>query len=212
MIKNVIFDINKVLRKLIHVEIDKFLSKQAVSKLKNKSISTSRELIRYIFTPEVFLNYDLGLISRNEVIKRLSKSCGECEMVIKEAMDARIDKRHNKIFAEMLELNQFLRSRGVKTFILSNMGADLAKNLTDWLGKNNFDDIIFSCDVHMVKPNREIFELALKRFNISASETLFVDDLKANLDAFASLGVKGYLFDYKNLDSEIESIKNIVFK
>ncbi len=212
MIKNVIFDVNKVLRHLKKQPVKNCFSKDLLDDLKNfdsnKSLS---ELIKYVFVKDIYESYDLGLISKEHLIQNLSERTGESIEFIAETMNYRIKEENNEIFLPMIDYIKMLRSKNIKTFILSNMGKDLADLLTEWLGTDNFDDIIFSCDVHMKKPNHDIFECALKRFNINASETLFVDDQLENIKQFEKIGVKGFLFDYKKLELQIKLLNQIIF-
>ena len=46
----------------------------------------------------------------------------------------------------------------------------------------------------VMKPDHRIFELALKRFGIEASETIFIDDNPNNVKAANELGIRGILF------------------
>jgi len=45
----------------------------------------------------------------------------------------------------------------------------------------HFDVSIISCDVGLIKPDIEIFKLALKELKLKASECIFVDDRKEHL-------------------------------
>ncbi|MCH5246032.1 MAG: HAD family phosphatase [Muribaculaceae bacterium] len=51
-----------------------------------------------------------------------------------------------------------------------------------------FDGTLTSFEAGVNKPAREIFEAALRKFQIEAPETLFLDDSQKNLDAAASMG------------------------
>ena len=47
----------------------------------------------------------------------------------------------------------------------------------------------------MVKPNKEIFEHLLGKYNLNADECLFIDDSEKNIEGAKALGINGYLFD-----------------
>jgi len=51
-----------------------------------------------------------------------------------------------------------------------------------------FEKIYFSFEMGMRKPDAEIFNYILKKHDLSAKRTLFVDDKKENTDAALSLG------------------------
>lgn len=56
---------------------------------------------------------------------------------------------------------------------------------------NNY---VVSADVHLVKPDSAIFHLALDRFGIDATQTTFIDDNPANVEAAKAIGIQGIVF------------------
>jgi 2-haloacid dehalogenase len=52
----------------------------------------------------------------------------------------------------------------------------------------NFEGIVVSGQEKMVKPNKDIFELLLKRYKLLAHESLFIDDNLHNIEAAKELG------------------------
>ena len=46
----------------------------------------------------------------------------------------------------------------------------------------------------MLKPDPAIFRHAIEKFNLLAEETVFLDDVKANVDGASSIGMKARLF------------------
>lgn len=55
-----------------------------------------------------------------------------------------------------------------------------------------FDHIYLSCDLKLLKPGKEIFLEVLRREQLEASETLFIDDSAANCAAASALGIQTY--------------------
>ena len=53
---------------------------------------------------------------------------------------------------------------------------------------NKFDGLIISGKEKLVKPNAEIYKLAISRFNLIPEETVFIDDKKENIEAAKKLG------------------------
>ncbi|WEV59868.1 HAD family phosphatase [Bifidobacterium sp. ESL0728] len=47
----------------------------------------------------------------------------------------------------------------------------------------------------MHKPNADIFNLALNRFNLNAAQTVFFDDTQANVDGAKAIGINGIRFN-----------------
>lgn len=54
--------------------------------------------------------------------------------------------------------------------------------------------VVVSGEVALTKPNPEIYRLALRRFGLSAEQTVFVDDRQNNVDASIEVGMTGLLF------------------
>ena len=52
-----------------------------------------------------------------------------------------------------------------------------------------FERVYFSYEIGMRKPDAEIFNFLLKKYDLSEKRTLFVDDKKENTDAALSLGM-----------------------
>jgi putative hydrolase of the HAD superfamily len=69
-----------------------------------------------------------------------------------------------------------LQAAGVTTVLVSNAGWD---DIVHWPRsplRDVLDAVIFSCEVKLVKPQREIYEHALRTAGVAAKEALFVGD------------------------------------
>ena len=53
---------------------------------------------------------------------------------------------------------------------------------------DNIDGGVFSYEVKKIKPDPEIFHILLKKYNLFASECLFLDDRKDNVVTASNLG------------------------
>ncbi len=53
----------------------------------------------------------------------------------------------------------------------------------------NFEQIIFSCDVGLRKPDPKIYQMTMTKLGSSPDRCLFVDDKKRNTDAAEALGM-----------------------
>lgn len=53
---------------------------------------------------------------------------------------------------------------------------------------------IISSDVHTIKPDRRIFRILLAKYDLTAEESLFIDDRPANISAARALGISTILF------------------
>ncbi|MDF9830388.1 HAD family phosphatase [Parabacteroides sp. PF5-6] len=85
------------------------------------------------------------------------------------------------------------------TFLLSNTNSihwEWAKqNIFNYKGHrvdDFFHKIYLSYELHLEKPNPEIFEYVLNDAGISPHETLFIDDAAVNCKAAEALGIRTY--------------------
>ena len=95
----------------------------------------------------------------------------------------------------MIEWQQRLKQRGLRTAILSNMGDaihDRMKQLYGWL--DDFDVLIWSYLLGVSKPDEAIYRHALKELGLRPEETFFLDDKKPNVDAAVALGMVSHQF------------------
>lgn len=98
--------------------------------------------------------------------------------------------------AELLAYIDRLRAAGFHLSILSNAG-DKAREIFSghYDIARHFDAITISAEEGMMKPEPRIFEIALARAGVQPQEAVFVDDVAANVEAAAALGIAGVLFD-----------------
>lgn len=60
---------------------------------------------------------------------------------------------------------------------------------------NLFDDMVISGEVKMIKPEPEIFHLALQKFGRSASECIYIDDSLPNIQQAQKMGFETIHFE-----------------
>jgi len=88
-----------------------------------------------------------------------------------------------------------LRVGGVPLFALTNWSAEkfpLARDRFAFLAW--FDGILVSGEEKLKKPDPRIFQLAVRRFGLDPTRTLYVDDAEKNIAAAARLGFKTHHF------------------
>jgi len=100
---------------------------------------------------------------------------------------------------EMVELIHRVKEKGHKLYVLSNMHHDSMDYL---LATHDFfklfEGIVASCKVKMVKPELQIYQHILNRFSLDPSQTVFIDDMKENVDAASCLGIQ--VIHFQNRD------------
>ncbi len=70
-----------------------------------------------------------------------------------------------------------------------------------------FDDYILSYEVGYLKPHPEIYKAALKKAHARPEESVFIDDIKENIDGAAQAGIHTIIFDPQtDLESELKKM------
>lgn len=82
---------------------------------------------------------------------------------------------------EILDFAKWLRERGFMTGVFSNVMPHSLRALRKESVYDGFDPVLFSCEIGMVKPEMDFYQLALDRLNLPAQEVLFIDDQERNL-------------------------------
>lgn len=96
-----------------------------------------------------------------------------------------------------LNLMKDLKSVGKRIGILSNMSEDFHDRLfvprcAEYIALTDAE--IISGMERMVKPDRQIYDLAARRMGLAPDELLFLDDTKANVDAAISYGWHSHVY------------------
>jgi len=85
--------------------------------------------------------------------------------------------------------------RQTKIFLLSNTNAihiEALENAYRILPR--LDGAILSYEVGFLKPDREIYEIAMKRAGASPEKSIFVDDLEENVEGAKRVGMRAHRF------------------
>ena len=106
-------------------------------------------------------------------------------------------------------LQKLAKEQRYKLILLSNtndMHIDFIKANVSFYEdfKNCFDQFYLSQEIHLRKPNRDIFDFVLDNNNLKPEQCFFVDDTKENTDTAKSLGIKVW-----NIDETKEDIINL---
>ena len=105
-------------------------------------------------------------------------------------------------------LKQLIDNPNYKVVALTNWSAEtfpVALERFDFL--HWFEGIVVSGTEKMRKPFNEIYELTLNRFNIEASQSLFIDDNARNIEAAKKMGINTIRFNNPaQLKSELKSL------
>ena len=182
MIRNVIFDMGKVL-----LDYDPILPcyrharDWEVAKKLNDAIFGRPEWGKYI---------DGGLMTDTEFIKIADDKLENAEqralamkvleaLYLKSGMDKRISD---------------LLDAGVSLYILSNVGYTFHKFSYKIPSYDKFTGVVLSCEEKLCKPEPALFQRVCDRYSLVPEETLFVDDWAPNIKGAESVGLQGHWF------------------
>ena len=137
--------------------------------------------------------FDRGTLSEPQLIERLQLRLGATRAEV----DAILDAVRNSLVEkpETIRLMRALQERGTPLYCLSNMPATIYTHLRQrhdfW---DAFSGIVISGEVQMMKPEPEVFLHLLAMFNLRAQESVFIDDLRANIESARQVGLHAIWF------------------
>lgn len=146
-----------------------------------------------IFQHPDWVQLDRGTISLDRAIDRGAARTGLLPHDVERLLDA--VPRFLTPIDGTIELIQQLRNTRNRLFVLSNMHlasiAYLEQRHKIW---DLFDGVVISSRIRMVKPEVAIYEYLLAEHELRPAETIFIDDMRENLDAASSIGIQTIRF------------------
>jgi len=184
--------------------VDKVLSKSPY--YNNQRDST----LLKVFWKEVEI-FDKGLISEEEFYRLACNKLSVCTISKNEFYEA-FNSVMSRVNKEVLDVIKKLRALNLfKIIALSNVNkshidnASQKKVFLPFL--KLFDELIFSYEVHMIKPEPEIFQYTINKAGCRPEEIAFIDDNLSNVVPARKLGIIGIHFT--NLKNLIEELKKL---
>lgn len=185
MIKQILFDCGGVLAELNFRQL-------------MEDISGSREtadfFISRIWQPDSpWLRYDSGDLNTAQIKEELKKYMPpELRVFLEEFVDRWLEALPP--MAGMEEIVDRLKERGYPCYLLSNFSEGFARMPERTPVLQKLDGMVISYEIHMLKPDPEIFRYTAQTLGFALEETLFVDDNLHNVQASEQVGMTGYLF------------------
>jgi len=142
---------------------------------------------------------ETGAMSEAEFERRFAERLG-----LDDASDL-IDSMFRGMLPEprMVEAVRAAHEAGVRTGLVSNSWS--TDHYDRALLAELFDDVVISAEVHLHKPQPEIFRLACERLGVEPAEAVFVDDLRENIAGAEAVGMLGLL--HRDPDETIEKLE-----
>jgi epoxide hydrolase-like predicted phosphatase len=106
-------------------------------------------------------------------------------------------------------IKKIKQNNKVKLYCLSNINSSHWEYLLKkkWGFLEYFDEFILSHEVHMTKPDKKMFEYAIKKAKCKPEEIVFIDDGINNIRTAQELGIIGIKF--MNKEELVKELKNL---
>lgn len=183
MIRNIVFDIGRVL-----IEFEWF---DYVGRLFDKE--TAEKVTAAMWGTGYWKQLDIALLTDDEILDLFYSAGPEYRKEIREAFDRVGECVKRRDWA--IPMIDDLKSRGYRVYYLSNFSEHVMGSNPDALDfVSHMDGGIFSCDVHLIKPDPAIYQELIRRYDLAPERCVFIDDLRSNLEPAEKLGLKTLLF------------------
>lgn len=184
MIKNIILDMGNVL-----LNFDPEVSLNAfVETAEDKAI-----IRRELFEGPEWIQGDYGTITNAQRYEPVSKRVPErLHPQLKKCVDG-WDMCMEPLEGAM-EFCEYIKQKGYGIYVLSNACSSFYEYFPRFVEISYFNGVMVSSDVHMIKPEAEIYDLFLKTYDLVPEECLFIDDRLENIEGAQKANINGFVF------------------
>jgi putative hydrolase of the HAD superfamily len=183
-IKNVVFDVGQVLLEwnpaatIARLHADPAL--QAVIR-------------QQMFEHADWHEFDRGGLSYDDAIAHFARATGLTPVQTRELIDATRDSLAP--IPGTIRLVEDLAASGIRLYLLSNMPASTFDHLVrKHTFFSRFEYLVISGQILLIKPDPAIFEHLVAKTGIVPAESVFIDDIRKNVDAARGCGFQAIQF------------------
>ncbi len=149
--------------------------------------------VTHVVTPEWHYQHDEGRSLADMVAERTAEFPQHEDLL--RAYESRLMETIPGPIEGSHEIVDELSEKGVPLFVISNFGAEFWDRFRPTQPIfDHFGDIIVSGVEKMVKPDPEIYALALRRFGLQPGEAIFIDDILDNVVSARENGFAAHHF------------------
>ena len=179
MIRTIIFDIGNV---LADFNWRAYLDSFALPEQEDRIVEQT------LFLSPLWSEIDRGRLSDEELLREICKGAPEQEALIRRVYaGAGMAVSQNAYAPGLLKR---LKELGYRIYILSNYGKTFyEERLSNFEFLRYSDGQVISYQEQYIKPEPEIYQILLSRYQICPEEALFFDDLPKNLEAAKRFGI-----------------------
>ena len=184
MIKNILFDMGQV---LIRFDQKYFIRRLGIEG------EDEQLLLREVYRSVEWVQMDRGSLCEAEAYEKITARLPER---LHDAAGKLIGMWDRPILEidGMYELVAELKEMGYGIYLLSNASVRQHDYWPRIPASKFFDGKLVSADVHVIKPQPEIYRLCLEKFGLKAEECYFIDDAPANIEGALQCGIAGSVF------------------
>ena len=115
------------------------------------------------------------------------------------------------LYPKTREVLTKLKEQKIKLGLISNLASPYKKPFFDLKLNEYFDEILFSCEIGLIKPNKKIYQKMIERFTINPNQVLMIGD-KVPADVYGpkSIGMNAVHLDRtNNSTNSISSLEEV---
>ncbi len=185
-IKNIVFDIGNVFVRW---------NPEEIMRLTFGDNAAIHELIQRLFRNSLWRDLNLGNVTEQEVKAKYQQqyhlSPQQADMLLYYVRESLIE-----IYGTVALLKK-VKAAGYHVYALTDNVIEIVEYLKQrydfW---PLFEGVIVSAEEHCLKPDAEIFQRLLDRYQLNASESVFIDDVAANVKGAQAVGFYGIQFTH----------------
>ena len=164
------------------------------------------KIAKAVFLSDTWNERDRGSYEEEYYVNQMVKAAPDCEAEIRAVM-----KDSGKTIEKMEYADtwvRYLKDKGYHVYILSNYATyTLEKTEEELTFLKYVDGAVFSCQVKQIKPEPDIYQTLIKRYNLDPQKSVFLDDRKENCEAARKQGIHAIQFEsFKQATAELEKL------
>ena len=197
-IKNVVFDLGAVMFKW---------NPKSIAENFTNDVELQERIQSQLYYHQDWMDFDCALITEKQTIERaverLKLPLVEAESLFNQT------KESLTLITKTFDVLKTVKDKKLNAYCLSNISPEIFQYLSERHELFNlFDGIVTSGTENIGKPNKQIFEILLERYQLNTEECLFIDDSENNTKTANILGIN--VITFKGLDSCYKEIYSYI--